>query len=181
MSAETQIPATLVAGDGWSWSDPAAFAAHPPPDWALHYVLRPVAGGAAITVVALWSGETYRLTRTAAETAGTAPGEYRWDALAFHDASGDRVHLGSGRVTVLPDPAQAGGDLRSAAERILAAIEATIEGRAARDAESYSIEGRSIARTPLADLIRLRALYRREVEAERAPGASPIRYRRVAL
>lgn len=50
-----------------------------------------------------------------------------------------------------------------------------------KDAESYTIEGRSIARTPLADLIRLQGVYQRKVAAELNPGASPFQYRRIKL
>lgn len=181
MTDATQIPATLVAGDTWSWTDADAFASHPAPDWSLNYVLRPVTGGAAITIVATWGDDEYRLTRAAVDTAADAPGEYEWVSLAFHDANGERVRLATGRTCVLPDPVSASGDLRSNAERILAAIDATIEGRATKDAESYSIEGRSIARTPIADLMQLRSIYERRVAAERNPGGSPIQYRRVAL
>jgi hypothetical protein len=181
MTVDTEIPAQLVAGDGWAWSDAAAFASHPPPDWALHYVLRPIAGGTTITIVATWGDDTYSLSRTATATAADAPGDYEWTALAYDDASDDRARLGSGRVCILPDPAQATGDLRSGAERILAAIDATVEGRVTKDAESYTIEGRSIARTPMADLIRLQGIYQRRVDAERNPGGSPFQYRRIAL
>lgn len=181
MAIDTGIPAQLVAGDGWAWSDAGAYASHPPPDWALHYVLRPVAGGTPITIVATWVGDEYRLTRTATDSATDAPGDYAWTALAIHDANGDRATLGNGRLCILPDPTQEVGDLRSAAERILAAIDATMEGRVTKDAESYTIEGRSIARTPLADLIRLQGVYQRKVAAELNPGASPFQYRRIKL
>jgi hypothetical protein len=51
----------------------------------------------------------------------------------------------------------------------LDAIEATIEGRASKDQESYSIQGRSLARTPIADLILLRGKYKAEyVQMQRA-------------
>jgi hypothetical protein len=176
-----EFPAKLVAGDTWAWSDASAFSSHPPPEWALRYVLRPLAGGSSITILAAAGSDAFTLSQTASETAPALPGEYEWHAVAFHAANGDRAVLGAGRVTVLPDPLQAGGDLRSTAERILAAIDATIEGRVTKDAESWTIEGRSIARTPLADLLRLRAVYAAQAAAERTPGASPIRYRRIAL
>lgn len=184
MSATDPIPAQLVAGDGWAWSDASAFASHPPPDWALHYVLKPVnpAGTyVATTIVATWGDNTYRLSASAIETATIVPGDYQWHALAFHDATGDRAALASGRMTILPDPLQATGDLRSTSERIVVAIDATLEGRVTKDAESYTIEGRSISRTPVADLLRLRAVYAAQAAAARNPGASPISYRRIAL
>lgn len=181
MALNIGIPALLVAGDGWAWSDASAHASHPPPDWALHYVLRPVAGGTPITLVATWGADEYRLTRAASDTANDAPGAYSWTAFAINDGTGDRATLDSGRVHILLDPVQENGDLRSAAERILAAIEATIEGRVSKDAESYSIEGRSISRTPIDDLLRLQGIYQRKVAAEMNPAASPFQYRRIKI
>lgn len=56
----------------------------------------------------------------------------------------------------------------SHAQRVLAAIEAVLERRATVDQQSYGIEGRSLARMPIGDLLRFRDRYRAEVAAERA-------------
>lgn len=179
MPDNSSIPATLVAGDTWGWSDASAFASHPPPYWILRYILRPVAGGSAITIQSTIEADCYALTLTSAQSAAVAVGEYQWSSLAYEDGGNDRAWVASGRLTVLPDPATATGNLRSAAERILEAITATIEGRATKDSDAYSIEGRSITRTPLPDLLRLQVIYERKVIAERNPGASPFQYRRI--
>ena len=52
------------------------------------------------------------------------------------------------------------------ATRVLAAIEAVLERRATKDQESYTIDGRSLSRTPISELLLLRNLYRREVQLE---------------
>jgi len=181
MTDNSGIPATLVAGDTWAWSDASAFASHPPPYWTLRYILRPVGGGVAITIQAVAAADCYNLTLGSATTAPAEPGPYEWTALAYEDGGDERAWVASGRLTVAPDPATATGSLRSAAERILEAITATIEGRATKDADAYSIEGRSITRTPLPDLLRLQAVYERKVAAERNPNASPFQYRRVKI
>ncbi|PYG32410.1 hypothetical protein [Pelagimonas varians] len=179
MTLKNCIPTTLVAGDGWAWLDATAFASHPPADWSLRYVLRPLAGGASVEIDAIAGADAYELRLSSAQSAVVPPGQFTWVALAFHGASGDRATLATGRVEVLPDPAASTGDQRSSAERILDAIKATLEGRVSKDAESYSIEGRSISRTPIADLLKLREVYTREVQAEQNPGASPFQIRRV--
>lgn len=181
MTGNSHIPAILVAGDTWRWSDAAAFASHPPPFWTLRYTLRPVGGGVTITIQATTGAGCYALTHPATSTAAVAPGAYEWTALAYEDGGDDREWVASGRLTVAPDPATATGSLRSASERILEAITATIEGRASKDADAYSIEGRSITRTPLPDLLKLQTVYERKVAAERNPNASPIQYRRVKI
>lgn len=60
----------------------------------------------------------------------------------------------------------------SHAETVLAAIEAVIERRATVDQQSYSIEGRSLARMPIDDLLRFRSQYRAEVANEQAARAA---------
>jgi hypothetical protein len=57
-------------------------------------------------------------------------------------------------------------DTRSHARKVLAAIEAVIERRATKDQEEYTIDGRSLKRTPVAHLLVLRYRYKREVEQE---------------
>lgn len=169
-------PAKLYAGDSWAWEipDPSAYpsAAH-----LLTYAIAPTSGGAVVEIEAEAPGIAVRFTLAAAATAALAPGAYRW-ALTAGDLADPsiRATVAAGIFEVLPDPL-AGSDTRSQARRILDAIEATIEGRATKDADQYSIEGRSISRTPIADLLRLRNLYSRIVRRE--AGRSPITFRKV--
>ncbi|WP_282129682.1 hypothetical protein [Roseobacter litoralis] len=174
------IPLTLVAGDSWFWCDTSAFASHPPPNWAVHYILRPVSGGVPTTIISTPAPAAFNFTATPSITSEMPAGSYEWTALAY-GADDARKVLASGRLEVMPDPAAHKGDLRSRSERTLDAINATIEGRATKDADAYSIEGRSITRTPLPDLLRLQAIYERRVDAERNPGKSPISYRRISM
>lgn len=44
-------------------------------------------------------------------------------------------------------------------EKVLANIEAVIEGRASHDVQSYAIAGQPIGKTPIADLLKLRDHY----------------------
>jgi hypothetical protein len=57
-------------------------------------------------------------------------------------------------------------DNRSHAKKVLDAIEAVLEGRATRQDQSYSIAGRTLALTPIPDLMKLRAVYKDEYEGE---------------
>lgn len=174
------IPSRLTAGDSWSWDMPEAWAAYPPPDFALRVVLTPEAGGTPFAMgAAVDTGVTFRLKATPAQTAALVAGRYAWASIAEDDATGERFTIARGLVEILADPATATGDTRTPAARILVAIDATLEGRATKDAESYSIEGRSLSRTPVADLLRLKAHYAQIVAAERGH-AAPFRVRRVS-
>ena len=59
----------------------------------------------------------------------------------------------------------------SHAEKVLAAIEAALERCASTDQMNYSIEGLSLARTPIADLLTLRDRYKAEVVREKQAAA----------
>lgn len=170
MSDAASVPAKLVAGDTFVFDFPETWRAYLPPQWALDFVLRLEAGGAPVTVTAMDTGSLYRVKFDAATTAALTPGAYVWAALVRDDATGERWRVEAGRVAIDPDPLTATGDARSAAARILAAIDATLEGRASKDADSYSIEGRSISRTPVADLLRLRSFYQAQLAAEAGGG-----------
>jgi hypothetical protein len=56
----------------------------------------------------------------------------------------------------------------SHATTMLAAIESVLEGRITADVEQYTIAGRSITKIPVEELLKLRSLYRSEVNAEKA-------------
>lgn len=173
------MPPRLTAGDFWTWIVPAPAAAPGGPVLALAWTIKPEAGGPIVRAAGVPDPEGVRVSFSSAVTAGFPAGRYAWAALAIEAETGERVTLATGEVEVLPDPLAATGDTRSAAARILAAIEAAIEGRATEDAESYTIEGRSLARTPVPDLLRLRDSYRAQVRAERGRTA-PFSIRRVA-
>lgn len=139
---------------------PLVFPEYPAPDWELSLFLR---GPASIDIVAVGSGETHTLEAAASVSGAFAPGAYFWQLRA--ESAGDVVRLGEGQTQILADiaAATAGFDGRSHAQRVLDAIEAVIEGRASLDQESYSINNRSLSRTPISDLLKLRDRYRSEV------------------
>ena len=78
--------------------------------------------------------------------------------------------MDSGTFEVIADRDNATTDPRSDNKIILDAITAVIKGRATKDQESYSINGRSLSRTPLKDLMDMQshyqALYNGELRKE---------------
>lgn len=174
-SPSVGVPARLIAGNSWAWLSkvPAVEGVN------LAFVLRPRAGGSPITVETVVEDGRRIARRAVAATALDAPGSYEWVEVLTRPADGARWTGCEGRVEVLPDPAAATGDLRSVAERILAAIDARIEGRVTADCDAYSIEGRSITRTPLDILMRVRGSYARRVEVEQGRGG--VQFQRVGF
>jgi hypothetical protein len=156
----------LIAGDSLDFT--REVPDYPATDgWTLTYRLAPRMAGTAITFGATASGSLYRVQVLAATTAAWTAGEYSW--AAYVTKAADRYTVDSGSITIQPDPGVvAASDTRSHARRVLAAIEAVIEGRATRDQEEYTIGNRSLKRTPIRDLLTLRDRYKSEVNAEDA-------------
>lgn len=163
------VPSTLTAGDSWRWSRPDLASLYPPAEgWTLAYHFAPEGGGAVATVAA--SGADFAMDVAPAASALYAPGRWTWRATVSDGAS--RLTVAEGLVAVAPDPAvETAADGRSVNARILAAIEATLEGRAVKDADAYSIEGRSISRTPMDVLLKARAKFAELVRRERGGAA----------
>jgi hypothetical protein len=152
---------------------------YPAPDWSLSAILR---GPAQIQLDASDQVPGFLFSQTAVETAAMGAGLY---AVSVRASMGDDVfEVEAGQLTILADLAtfDAGHDSRGHAERTLAAIEAVLEGRAGRDQESYSINGRTLQRTPIADLLALKRHYVAEVAKLKAGGrARPIVGRKVRM
>lgn len=180
MTAKIEAPARLTAGDSWQWTIKPLWVADSAPGWSVALYLKEQSGEAALMIEGRQEAEAWQFAASASETETLPAGKYSWAVVARQIEAGERATLARGTLAVQPDPL-AGGDTRARPERILDAIEATIEGRATKDADAYSIEGRSITRIPIADLLRLRAIYRREVAALRGDKSGGVQYRRVAI
>lgn len=162
----TSEPAELRAGDTWTWTKTLAdYPASAP--WTLKYRFKNAAGG--FEIVASASGDGYSVTVAASTTAGYVAGAYSWVAWV-EGGNSEKYTVDSGTTTIDPDyrsgTATAALDDRSHARKVLASIEAVIEGRATKDQEEYAIAGRSLKRTPITTLLKMRQHYQAEVAAE---------------
>lgn len=162
------IPTIWWAGDTIKWDvsipDYPASAG-----WTLTYEVK--SKNAHIgTITASASGDEYTVTIAAATSADYAVGHHYY--VAYVTKSGERYTVDHGHVDVHKNFEDSGNyDDRSHAETVLDAIEAVIESRATKDQESYTIAGRSLARTPVSDLLVLRDRYRAEVVQEKRADA----------
>lgn len=121
-------------------------------------------GESGVTIVK--DGDSFVVTVTAAETAAWAIGDYWYQIYMSTTTTRNTVEEGS--VTFEQSFSDVTGviDNRSYVKKVLDAIQAVIEGRASKDQESYSIAGRSLARTPLEDLIKMEDEYRKRYNTE---------------
>ena len=168
----TTEPTTLIAGDRIGWKRTDLNSDYAVGDYALSYSARlEGAGSTEISITATESGDDYIVEITQATSAAYTAGTYHWQAYITRSSDSERITIDSGPWEVKANRDTASIDPRSHVKKVLEAIEAVLESRASKDQESYSIQGRSLARTPIPDLVVLRDKYRgeyvREKRAER--------------
>lgn len=114
--------------------------------------------------------DEFLLELTPAETAELGVETLGYVAKA-ENVDGDIYTVLSGTVQILPDLATSGPiDLRSHAQKVLDAIKASLEGRATKDEQEYTIKDRSLKRMSLDELLKFKALYEKEVALETRTG-----------
>ena len=168
--AETE-PAKFIAGDRLAWKR-TDLTDYPPATYALQYSARLEKSGATeIAIAAGESGSDYIVEVAAATTTAYTAGVYHWQAYIVRSSDSERITVDHGTWEVLANRDAATTDPRGHVKKVLDNIEAVLEKRSTKDQDNYSISGRSLGRTPIADLILLRDRYRaewvREQRAER--------------
>lgn len=150
----TTEPSTFISGDTVQWKiaedDDYPIASL----WVLHYAF--VNQKYQFQITCTDNGDNYHLaTITAATSSTIVAGDYQWQSYITDGT--DRHNVNSGSLTVLPNFAvmDDGYDARSFWKTVLENVEAVIKGRATKDQSSYTINGRQLSRTPVADLLKL--------------------------
>lgn len=166
-------PTELVVGDRWVWKRTDLGADYPPASYSLKYSLRlEGAGSDEIEINAGESGTDYVVEVESTVTVAYIAGRYHWQAYITRTSDSQRLTIGRGSVQVKPNRDASTTDPRSHARKVLDAIEAVIEGRASKDQEEYSIgsggSSRSLKRTPIPELLRLKSVYQQAVNGEEA-------------
>lgn len=169
------IPKTIQAGVNFTASATLPAYAN---GWDVLLYLR---GPSAVDLEATQDGNVFTFAATGAVTSAWKPGEYAYSIRATN--GGDVVELAACRVTVLPDlvAAAEGHDARSEYRKALEAIEAVLAKRATMDQERYRINNRELYRTPIGDLLKLRAFYAQKVAEECCTSGGRGRFRDIRV
>ena len=164
----TNEPLELRAGDTWAWRREDLASDYPAHTWTLTYRFKNAASG--FEIVASADGTNFAVSVAASTTATYTAGTYAWAAQVVNGTT--KYTVDSGTLVVLANlfsgTATAANDQRTHAQIVVDAIEAVIEGRAAKDQQEYAINGRMLKLMPVADLLRFRQLYKAELAAEQA-------------
>ncbi|MBL1293077.1 MAG: hypothetical protein COB61_004310 [Thiotrichales bacterium] len=159
----TVEPDTLSVGDRWAWQRPDIAAIYLAADYALSYVAWRTEGTEKIEI----SATDFIVAVDIATTTGYVAGDYAWTAYITQLSDNQRITVDKGVMLVKANAATANVDNRTHVIKTLAAIEAVIEKRATKDQESYTLNGRSLARTSIGALLMLRAKYRQEAASQK--------------
>lgn len=153
-------PTTIVQGDTVEWrrEDLSDF---PAPTWTLTYNFVNECGSFSITATA--DGTNHAVAVPVATSDGYKPGLYRWSAFVT-DATPVRHRIDSGWLTVEENLATATSkDVRSHSRKVLDAIEAIMEDDASIEQANLSVEGRSLSRRSVGELLTLKAHFEARV------------------
>lgn len=157
-------PLKIVVGDFIQWKKTALAESYPPATHSAQYVARITAGGSSeIALPAIERAGYYLFTVPSTTSAAFEAGFYHWQLEVTETSSGNRIVVETGEFEAIADLDTNGSDPRSHAQIMLAKIESLLEGRADKDVASYAIQGRSISKMSISDLLQWRDYYRKEV------------------
>lgn len=161
-------PLKIVVGDFIQWKKTALAESYPPATHSAEYVARIAAGQSdEIKIAATERTDYYLFKVTSATSASFQTGFYHWQLEITETASGNRIVVERGEFEAIADLDNNGADPRTHAEIMLDKIESLLQGRADKDVSSYAIQGRSISKMSITDLLQWRDYYRKEVVKER--------------
>ena len=170
MAAEipTSEPLEIVAGDTVKWTK--SLPDYSATEWTLRY--RIIGAGvdheATVTVVGSgWSVEFAASLMTAIVADLTCR------LVGWVEAASEKWTIYDDYVRVLPNLRTAtAANLKTTEVATLEVIEAAISGRLTADMESYQIDGKSVTKIPVLQLMQLRGTYRALVWRQQNPGKS---------
>lgn len=134
--------------------------AYPAGDWIAQAHLR---GPSMIDLTATAQDRAHLFYVPYTQTGAWAPGVYDYVVKVSNETDAFVLERAQLRIEADATLTQSPYDARKHEVRVLEAVEAVLENRATKDQESYTINGRSLVRTPIGDLLKLRDYYKSEV------------------
>jgi len=167
-NAPTTEPLEIVVGDFIQWKRTDLGADYPNDQYTATYVARITGGGASeITLTGTASGNDYLFAVDSATSADFVAGYYHWQLEIVRNSDSERLVLERGTFEAIVDLDVNNVDPRTHAEIMVDKIEAVLQNRADADVANYSIQGRSLVKLSIDDLLRWRDYYRNELAMEK--------------
>lgn len=166
-NAPTVEPKRLVVGDFVQWKREALVESYPVATHSAEWVARLKAGGTEEIKVSASEASTYYLFSIASTASALfTPGDYHWQLEITETSSGNRIVVDRGDITIIADLDVNGSDIRTHAQIMVDKLQSLLEGRADQDITSYSIQGRSISKMAITELLQWRDYYKKEAAAD---------------
>lgn len=162
-------PTSVVTGTLVQWKRKDLSDIYAPASYDLVYNIRLKSGaGVDKTITATTASDgSFLATLTSVITNAMIAGDYVWQAFIDRKSDHAKVAVGTGEFQLLANLDQNGADNRTHAQIMVQKIQSLLEGRADKDVSSYSIQGRSLAKMSITDLMMWRDYYRKEVAKEK--------------
>ena len=159
-------PVTIYKGETVVWNR-KDLTDYPVGSYAMSWSARLESnGGTAFTATVTEVDDYYKFTLDNSATGGYTTGDYFWVLKVTQSSDSEELIIDSGKITVKDNYFGTTGDTRSHAKIMLDKIESILEGRADADVSSYSIQGRSLSKISINELLQWRDYYKAEYQKE---------------
>ena len=159
-------PITIYKGETVVWNR-KDLTDYPVGSYAMSWTARLESnGGTSFSATVTEVDDYYKFTLDNSATGGYTTGDYFWVLKVTQSSDSEELILETGKITVKDNYFGSTGDTRSHAKIMLDKIESILEGRADADVSSYSIQGRSLSKIGIAELLQWRDYYKAEYQKE---------------
>ena len=162
-NAPEGVPEEVFVGDFIQFKISTFSTDYPNSTHTMRLVARISTGGSTeILITATALNDDYLFTVPSATSGNYTVGDYHYQIEIERDSDNNRIIVDRGQIKVSTDYDN-NVDPRHHAEIMLGKIESILEGKADSDVSSYSIQGRSLTKLGIEELLEWRNYYRREV------------------
>ncbi len=159
-------PITIYKGETVVWNR-KDLTDYPVGSYAMSWIARLESnGGTSFSATVTEVDDYYKFTLDNSATGGYTTGDYFWVLKVTQSSDSEELILETGKITVKDNYFGSTGDTRSHAKIMLDKIESILEGRADADVSSYSIQGRSLSKISINELLQWRDYYKAEYQKE---------------
>ena len=159
-------PVTIYKGETVVWTR-KDLTDYPVGSYAMSWTARLESnGGTSFSATVTEVDDYYKFTLDNSATGGYTTGDYFWVLKVTQSSDSEELIIDSGKITVKDNYFGTTGDTRSHAKIMLDKIESILEGRADADVSSYSIQGRSLSKISINELLQWRDYYKAEYQKE---------------
>lgn len=167
-SAREGEPSEVVVGDFIQWKRSDLAVNYPTDSYTATYVARITGGGnTEIQLVGTAYNGAYLFTVDSATSAEFVAGYYHWQLEILRNSDSNRIVVDRGAFTAIVDLDAGGADPRTHAEIMLTKIQSLLEGKADSDVANYAIQGRSLTKFGIEELLQWRDYYNAEVSKQK--------------